>query len=160
MKAERFDEVWMCPLCHIRLEPETAHWNKGDCADALALEVERLWKILREVSEGRGRFSTDHHEHAKNTVEDMKELATVGTESQEGRYHALPEDPLEVGTRVRVFSDGGYKASKQGMVVDAEEPQNRWRQPVPPTGDHVPVLLDGDDGFWLLRRRLVRVEGS
>ena len=34
-----------------------------------------LIEALREISEGRGRFSLDHHQHAKNTIEDMKEIA-------------------------------------------------------------------------------------
>ena len=38
-------------------------------------EVERLRVALGEIAEGRGRFSLDHFQHAKNTIEDMKEIA-------------------------------------------------------------------------------------
>ena len=34
-----------------------------------------LVEALREISKGEGRFSLDHHTHANNTIEDMKELA-------------------------------------------------------------------------------------
>ena len=39
-------------------------------------EIARLRGVLREISEGKGRFTTDHYQHAMNTIEDMKELAT------------------------------------------------------------------------------------
>lgn len=32
---------------------------------------------LKEIAKGEGRFSRDHHEHASNTIDDMKELATT-----------------------------------------------------------------------------------
>jgi len=32
---------------------------------------------LREIAEGRGRYSLDQFEHARNTIEDMKEIARV-----------------------------------------------------------------------------------
>ena len=149
MEVETFKEVSFCPFCRIRLEPETAHRMREDCSGPLAMEVERLWKVLKEVSEGRGRFSMDNDEMARNTIEDMKELAVRGTDTREGRYHGLPQDTLEVGTKVRVFSDGGYKASKRGEVADPLADDHRWQQPVPPTPDHVAVSLRGDDGFWL-----------
>jgi len=30
---------------------------------------------LKEIAKGRGRFSTDHHQHATNTIEDMIQVA-------------------------------------------------------------------------------------
>lgn len=43
--------------------------------DSLKAANKRLREALREISEGRGRFSLDNFEHARNTIEDMKELA-------------------------------------------------------------------------------------
>ena len=42
---------------------------------ALRTRMEGLVAVLREISEAKGRFSRDNHQHAKNTIEDMKELA-------------------------------------------------------------------------------------
>lgn len=36
---------------------------------------EALVKALEEIAEGKGRFSRDQFEHARNTIDDMKELA-------------------------------------------------------------------------------------
>jgi hypothetical protein len=41
----------------------------------LIKERNELLATLREISEGRGRFSRDNFEHARNTIEDMKQLA-------------------------------------------------------------------------------------
>ncbi len=41
----------------------------------LEAEVERLREVLAEISKGEGTFDLDHHQHAKNTIEDMKGLA-------------------------------------------------------------------------------------
>jgi len=40
-------------------------------------ENERLEAALSEIAEGRGRFSTDPHEHARNCIEDMMALANA-----------------------------------------------------------------------------------
>lgn len=43
---------------------------------AMAAEREQqLLDALEEIAEGRGRFSMDKFTHARNTIEDMKELA-------------------------------------------------------------------------------------
>ncbi len=34
-----------------------------------------MYEALKEISEGKGRFSLDQLEHADNTIEDMKQLA-------------------------------------------------------------------------------------
>ena len=48
--------------------------------------IEVLEGALREISEGKGRYSMDPLEHAGNTIEDMKELAkeALATESSDG----------------------------------------------------------------------------
>jgi hypothetical protein len=46
-----------------------ARAEKAEAALAEAREA------LRQISEGRGEFSLDHHQHAKNTIESMKEIA-------------------------------------------------------------------------------------
>jgi hypothetical protein len=46
-----------------------------DRQDKIIAENFRLRGFLRAISEGRGRYSLDHHEHAKNTIADMKKLA-------------------------------------------------------------------------------------
>ncbi len=35
---------------------------------------------LEEISEGKGRYSMDHLEHASNTIQDMKALAVKALE--------------------------------------------------------------------------------
>ena len=49
-------------------------------------ELDRLRTALGKISEGRGRFSMDHHQHAANTIEDMKALANAAlvTDTEEG----------------------------------------------------------------------------
>jgi hypothetical protein len=39
-------------------------------------EIERLTDALKEIAEGKGAYSQDQMEHASNTIEDMKKLAT------------------------------------------------------------------------------------
>ena len=46
-------------------------------------EAKRLKEVLEEIKLGKGEFSTDHHQHAKNTIEAMKKLA----------HHALEPKP-------------------------------------------------------------------
>ncbi len=41
----------------------------------LTEQRDALRAALAEIAEGRGRFSLDHHEHAMNTIEDMKAIA-------------------------------------------------------------------------------------
>ena len=43
----------------------------------LEAQVKRMREALQEISEGKGRFSRDHFEHCRNTVEDMKALAVA-----------------------------------------------------------------------------------
>ena len=38
----------------------------------------RVREILKEITEGKGRFDRDNHIHAVNTIEDMKRLACKG----------------------------------------------------------------------------------
>ena len=59
---------------------ECNHWAKQSAEaqaelSALRKRMEGLVAVLREISEAKGRFSRDNHQHAKNTIEDMKELA-------------------------------------------------------------------------------------
>lgn len=41
-------------------------------------------EALREITETKGRFSLDHHEHACNTIEDMKQLAVGALAALDG----------------------------------------------------------------------------
>ena len=41
----------------------------------LKADNSRLVEVLKEISEGKGRYNPDQFEHAKNTIQDMKELA-------------------------------------------------------------------------------------
>ncbi len=43
-------------------------------------KIIRVRKILKEITEGKGRFSRDNLTHAENTIEDMKQLAREGLE--------------------------------------------------------------------------------
>lgn len=52
-------------------------WCRQREADLLA--------ALREIAKGQGRFSLDHHEHACNTIEDMKAIAVEAIAKAEGR---------------------------------------------------------------------------
>lgn len=38
-------------------------------------ENQRLREALQEISEGKGRYDLDRFTHARNTIEDMKEIA-------------------------------------------------------------------------------------
>jgi hypothetical protein len=44
---------------------------------------EFLYLTLKEIVKGEGRFSLDHLEHAKNTIENMQELAQEGIDLME-----------------------------------------------------------------------------
>ncbi len=39
-------------------------------------KIDALLEVLREIAEGKGAYSQDQLEHASNTIEDMKALAT------------------------------------------------------------------------------------
>ena len=41
-------------------------------------KIIRVREILKEITEGKGRFDRDNHIHAVNTIEDMKKLAWEG----------------------------------------------------------------------------------
>ena len=80
-------------------------WDAGRVAELvdeeeyLISEVKRLRKALEQISEGKGRFSMDHFEHCRNTVEDMKALAVK----------ALAPAPLECphGMSTQIAKDHG-----------------------------------------------------
>jgi hypothetical protein len=44
-----------------------------------------LVETLKEISEGKGRYSTDQLTHANNTIEDMKKLALEAIAVVEGK---------------------------------------------------------------------------
>lgn len=46
-------------------------------APTMAERVQKLETALREIQKGEGRFSTDPLEHASNTIDDMKAIATA-----------------------------------------------------------------------------------
>lgn len=55
--------------------------EEGTKADAIEFlqrewnEARALRAALEDIADGKGRFSTDPFQHAKNTIEDMKALA-------------------------------------------------------------------------------------
>lgn len=57
-------------------DAEFVAWARTD-VPALVADVRRLREAMAEISEGKGRFSLDHHEHACNTIDDMKALAVA-----------------------------------------------------------------------------------
>jgi hypothetical protein len=58
------------------VEAQARAWRgQEDELRAVSAENKRLREALGEITEGKGRFSTDQFEHARNTIEDMKELA-------------------------------------------------------------------------------------
>lgn len=44
---------------------------------ALVARVEQLEKALREIAKGEGEFSRDPLQHATNTIDSMKEIAST-----------------------------------------------------------------------------------
>ncbi len=44
-----------------------------------------MYEALKEISEGRGRYSRDELTHASNTIEDMKALAVQALLKAEGK---------------------------------------------------------------------------
>lgn len=56
--------------------------NLSKDRDSWKAKAERYEKALREISEGKGRYSQDQFEHCRNTVEDMKELAKAALPSE------------------------------------------------------------------------------
>jgi len=43
-----------------------------------------MLEALEQIAEGRGTFSLDHHQHAKNTIEEMKALAVAAIQKARG----------------------------------------------------------------------------
>ena len=43
-----------------------------------------MLETLKQITEGKGRYSMDHLEHASNTIEDMKQLAKDAIAKAEG----------------------------------------------------------------------------
>lgn len=76
-----------CHLCWEQSRDKQAFLDAASVAIPVLLEErEKLIGALREISEGRGRFSLDNFEHARNTIEDMKAraLAALGEGRQVG----------------------------------------------------------------------------
>ncbi len=68
--------------------------------------------VLEAITEGRGRYSMDHHQHAKNTIEDMKALARRGLKLLPG---GKPVDVKVLGRVYRAWMDGRIRAEgKEG----------------------------------------------
>jgi hypothetical protein len=47
--------------------------------------IMELLEALREIAKGAGPYSQDPHEHARNTIEAMKQLAKEAIAQAEGR---------------------------------------------------------------------------
>ena len=54
----------------------------------LLAERDKLREALRQISEGRGRFSLDQQEFANNTIEDMKAIAVAALHDSAAGMHA------------------------------------------------------------------------
>jgi len=70
----------------------------------LAEENVKLKEALIEIAKGQGRFSLDHFQHCKNTIEDMKDLAVTvlkEAENDKGRPQSTQEEnKVVLGTNV------------------------------------------------------------
>ncbi len=61
-------------------------WGERDQATARAIVSKLdLLAALREIAKGQGPYSRDPFQHACNTIEDMKELASAAIAKAEGR---------------------------------------------------------------------------
>lgn len=58
-------------------DAESALTEMFDRAAAAVDQRDDMVAALKEISEGRGPFSQDHHQHAKNTIEAMKAVAVA-----------------------------------------------------------------------------------
>ena len=60
-------------------------WGERDQATARAIVSKLdLLAALREIAKGQGPYSRDPFQHACNTIEDMKELASAAIAEAEG----------------------------------------------------------------------------
>lgn len=69
-----------------RLKEIEREWKMGSLSTKdsswLIIRVKRLTEALEEVTLGRGRYSMDNFEHARNCIEDMKEVARKALEEE------------------------------------------------------------------------------
>lgn len=61
--------------------------NEGIDISKLSRERDELLAALEEISEGKGRYNQDQFEHAKNTIEDMKQIALEAIQKVKGETH-------------------------------------------------------------------------
>ena len=69
----------------------------SDLIERLRLAEERIRLLeaaLREIAEGKGRYSLDHMQHCMNTVEDMKQMAVDA-------LGEVPESPAAASEETR-----------------------------------------------------------
>ena len=64
-------------------EPFTTEWLETNTAVLKASND--MYEALKEILEGKGRYSMDKLTHAENTIEDMKELAKQAIAKAEGK---------------------------------------------------------------------------
>lgn len=80
MTPTEYAEAAICSRCERTGEVLTlamfTEWGESDRAMARVMIASlEMLAALREIAKGEGRFSLDHHEHACNTIEDMKAIA-------------------------------------------------------------------------------------
>jgi hypothetical protein len=68
-----------------------------DADTAKCDRIHILLNALSEIAKGKGRFSLDHFEHCKNTVEDMKELAVRAIDETKAAGELFGWSPEEQG---------------------------------------------------------------
>lgn len=84
------DRAAICSRCERTGEVLTlcmfTEWGERDQATARAIVSKLdLLAALREIAKGQGPYSRDPFQHACNTIEDMKELASAAIAKAEGR---------------------------------------------------------------------------
>lgn len=70
--------------CGFNSEKAAYNWIAKEFNLDNLVSKDKVIEVLKEIAEGKGSFSLDNHEHAKNTIRDMKELANDAIKLFEG----------------------------------------------------------------------------
>ncbi len=86
-EREKFEETWEkdTGAVALKLPEEEKAWSWHfwlECAKSYQEEIERLKEALKKISEGKGRYDMNNHQHAINTIEDMKKIAIKALEAK------------------------------------------------------------------------------
>jgi len=90
-----------------------------------AAKIARLEIALVKIAKGEGAFSRDELTHARNTVENMKDIAAAEITREAGEDNRSNETATRSGEVVRLRPDAGAKTRPTARVQQSVSPASR-----------------------------------